>query len=45
MLDINFIRNNPDKVKEGVQKKNVDPKIVDKFVRIDAEWRQKNPKP
>ena len=41
MLDINFIRNNPDKVKEGVQKKNVDLKLVDKFLRVDAEWREK----
>ncbi len=41
MLDINFIRQNPEKVKEGVQKKNVNPKLVDKFLRLDEEWRIK----
>ncbi|MFH1162242.1 MAG: serine--tRNA ligase [Candidatus Jorgensenbacteria bacterium] len=41
MLDINLIREQPDKVKEGVQKKNVDPKIVDKFLRLDEQWRAK----
>ncbi len=41
MLDINFIRENPDKVKQGVEKKNTDPKLVDKFLRVDAEWRTK----
>ncbi len=41
MLDINLIRKEPDKIKEGAQKKNVDPKLVDKFLRIDCEWRNK----
>jgi len=41
MLDINFIRENSEKVKEGVTKKNVDPKLVDRFLRFDDEWRQK----
>lgn len=41
MLDINFIRQNPEKVKDGVQKKNVDPKLVDRFLRFDDEWRTK----
>jgi len=41
MLDINLIRQNPDLVKEGLQKKQVDPKLVDKFLRLDADWRAK----
>ncbi len=41
MLDINLIRKNPDLVKEGIRKKNVDPKFVDKFLRLDETWRNK----
>jgi len=41
MLDINLIRNNPDFVKKGIEKKKVDPKLVDKFLRLDKEWREK----
>ena len=41
MLDINLIRENPEKVKEGIAKKNTDPKLVDRFLRFDGEWRQK----
>ncbi len=41
MLDINLIRTNSDKVKEGVQRKKIDPKLVDKFLRLDDEWRIK----
>lgn len=41
MLDINLIRENPEKVKDGVSKKNTDPKLVDKFLRLDDDWRQK----
>ncbi|PIP29883.1 serine--tRNA ligase [Candidatus Jorgensenbacteria bacterium CG10_big_fil_rev_8_21_14_0_10_54_38] len=41
MLDINLIREQPDKIKEGVQKKNIDPKLVDKFIRLDEQWRAK----
>ncbi|MCP6719876.1 MAG: serine--tRNA ligase [Patescibacteria group bacterium] len=41
MLDVNIIRENPDKVREGITKKNVDPKLVDKFLRLDDEWRKK----
>ncbi len=39
MLDVNLIREKPEIVKEGVAKKNADPKIVDKFLRLDADWR------
>lgn len=41
MLDITFIRENPEKVKKGMESKHQDPKIVDKFLRADEEWRAK----
>ncbi len=41
MLDVQFIRDNADLVKTGVQKKGVDPKLVDKFLRLDDDWRVK----
>ena len=41
MLDVNFLRENPDKVKELLSRKGVDIKLVDKFTRVDGEWRQK----
>ena len=31
MLDIKFIRDNPELVKEGIAKKKADPKLVDSF--------------
>ncbi|MGB9706769.1 MAG: serine--tRNA ligase [Microgenomates group bacterium] len=40
MLDINFIRQNPEKVKEGVKKKGYDPKIVDRVLKVDETRRQ-----
>jgi len=39
MLDINLIRQNPEKVKKGIASKNVDPKMVDDFLAIDEKWR------
>ncbi|HXF44361.1 MAG TPA: serine--tRNA ligase [Candidatus Paceibacterota bacterium] len=41
MLDINFIRQYPEEVKSGLKRKGVDPKLVDKFLRLDEEWRAK----
>lgn len=41
MLDVNFIRENPEAVKEGVEKKKVDKKLVDKFLQLDTTWRGK----
>lgn len=38
MLDINFIRQNPEKVKEGIQKKRVKVDL-DNFLKIDQERR------
>jgi len=39
MLDIKFVRENPDKVKEGIKKKGYDPKIVDQVLTYDLRWR------
>ncbi|MDI6820667.1 MAG: serine--tRNA ligase [Patescibacteria group bacterium] len=41
MIDINLIRQNSDKVKEAIKKKNCDPKLIDKFLKLDNEWRAK----
>ncbi|HDH31639.1 MAG TPA: serine--tRNA ligase [Candidatus Wolfebacteria bacterium] len=40
MLDINFIRNNPEEVKKGIAAKNVSPNFVDEFLVLDKEWRE-----
>ncbi len=40
MLDINFIRQNPEIVKKGIKKKNYAPSLVDEFLTIDEEWRK-----
>lgn len=39
MLDINYIRENPEKVKEGVVKKQYDASLVDKVLELDAKRR------
>lgn len=40
MLDVTFIRNNPDKVKQAMQNKGEDnPQIVDDVISIDEQWR------
>lgn len=41
MLDVKFIRDNPELVKEGIAKKGADPKLADSFLRLDEEWRTK----
>ncbi|KYK26294.1 serine--tRNA ligase [Euryarchaeota archaeon SM23-78] len=40
MLDIKFIRENPDLVKKNMKKKFQDPKVVDDFLEIDEQWRK-----
>jgi len=40
MLDIKFIRENPDKVKEGCKKKFTDHKIVDQVLDVDRKRRE-----
>ena len=41
MLDLKFVRKNPDLVKEGLKKRNSSTEIVDKFLEIDEVRRQK----
>lgn len=41
-LDINFIRTQGNLVREGLLKKKNDPKLVDKFLKLDDEWKIKN---
>lgn len=40
MLDVNLIRKDPERIKRGIAAKNVDPTLVDKFLTLDAEWRE-----
>ena len=40
MLDINLIRQNPEKVKKGIASKNANPKLVDDFLALDENWRK-----
>ena len=42
MLDIKFVRENPDKVKENIKKKFQDKKLelVDKVIKLDEEYRE-----
>lgn len=41
MLDIQYIRENVEKVKKGMEKKRQDSKLVDKFLHADEELRTK----
>lgn len=40
MLDINFIRENPDKVKEGIRKKGYNPELVERALELDERRRE-----
>ncbi len=40
MLDINFIRENPQKVKDGVKSRGLDPSSVDRVIKVDETRRQ-----
>lgn len=40
MLDIQFIRDNKEKVKKGVSAKQLDPKIVDELLTLDEKRRK-----
>ncbi|MDP1688769.1 MAG: serine--tRNA ligase [bacterium] len=39
MLDIKYIRENPDLIKKGISSKNINPSLVDEFLAIDTNWR------
>ena len=41
MLDVELIRKEPERVREGLRKKGRDGSLVDKFLSIDEEWRAK----
>jgi seryl-tRNA synthetase len=40
MLDIKFIRENPDIVKEGIKKKGVNPALIEQILDLDEENRK-----
>ena len=40
MLDLKFIRQHPDKVKQACQHKNLDPTVVDELLTLDQQHRQ-----
>ncbi|MGB9763315.1 MAG: serine--tRNA ligase [Minisyncoccia bacterium] len=40
MLDIKFIRENPQIVKEGIRNKGVDAKIIDEILELDSQKRE-----
>lgn len=40
MLDPKLIRENPDKVKQGIKAKNLSSKLVDDFLSLDEKWRK-----
>ena len=40
MLDINYIKDNPDTVKTAAKNKNLNPDIVDEVIRLDDKRRQ-----
>lgn len=40
MIDINYLRENPDEVKKAVEDKQLDPGIVDVALKLDEKWRE-----
>ncbi|MBI2037023.1 MAG: serine--tRNA ligase [Candidatus Liptonbacteria bacterium] len=40
MIDIELIRNEPDRVRKGLKNKQADPALVDRFLALDGEWRE-----
>jgi seryl-tRNA synthetase len=40
MIDVSLLRENPEKIKEGIKKKKADPALVDEFLRFDGDWRK-----
>jgi seryl-tRNA synthetase len=39
MIDVQLLRKEPEKVKEGIKAKKADPALVDTFLTLDEEWR------
>ncbi len=40
MIDIAVIRRDPDAVRASLRARNMDPKLVDRFLAVDKEWRE-----
>ena len=40
MLDINFVRENPDLVRKSEKKRGHDLKLVDEVIKTDLQWRR-----
>jgi len=40
MIDINYLRENPEEVKKAVKEKQFDPGLVDVVLEYDKEWRK-----
>lgn len=40
MIDIHLLRENPDKIKKGIEAKQLDPKLVDVVLELDEERRR-----
>ncbi len=40
MIDVKLLREEPERVKTGIAKKNKDPKLVDQFLALDNDWRK-----
>lgn len=39
MIDIELVRENPEKVRKGVEAKGIDPSIVNRVAKLDKKWR------
>ena len=39
MLDIRLVREEPDRVREGLRNRNEDPSVVDEVLRMDEQRR------
>jgi seryl-tRNA synthetase len=40
MLDINYIKENPDKVRQGIKNKNLNPEVIDHLLDVDKTRRE-----
>jgi len=40
MIDLNFLRKNPEVVKASERRRNHDPTSVDKILKLDEQWKQ-----
>lgn len=40
MIDRNFLRTNPEKVKESLSKRGEDASLVDEIIAVDKKWRE-----